>query len=74
MPTLHAVEDDFILNANEDIERGSTVILSQFFFVDQAGNFLVDQAGNFLIGYGYETVVAQILHAGADDFKLNAEQ
>lgn len=76
MLDLHALPDDFQLNANADTERGTdvhTVTLGPYYLVDELGNYLVDELGNRLIAYDTENVYPQILHTLPDDFQLNAE-
>lgn len=71
---LHALADDWNLNANGDTERGS-VVLAQFgyYLTDPQGNRLTDPSGNYLVGYQSVSYYPQILHALPDDFNLNAE-
>ena len=72
--TLHALPDDWNLNALYDTPRstgGSFPFL--YYLTDTAGNKLTDTAGNYLVAYNLETLYPQILHSIPDDFTLNAE-
>lgn len=71
---LHALPDDFKLNARDDTARSTgTEFLELVYLVDELGNNLTDESGNFLVGYFSSTVYPQILHALPDDFRLRAE-
>jgi hypothetical protein len=71
---LHALADDFNLNANADTERGEGVYLTfTAYLSDTVGNRLTDPAGNYLTAQVVELQYPQILHTLPDDFHLNAE-
>lgn len=71
--TLHALADDWKLNALADTPRSSGLTLNfPAYLTDESGNRLTDQSGNYLIGYYSDTVYPQVLHANQDDFKLRA--
>lgn len=70
---LHALADDFNLNALGDTERsGGTTIYIPAYLTDPSGNRLTDPSGNYLIGNYEELVYPQVLHAIQDDFSLRA--
>jgi hypothetical protein len=71
---LHALPDDWNLNANRDsVERGAYLvdIAFPYYLTDPAGDRLTDPAGNYLIGYELQSFAPQVLHALPDDFNLN---
>ena len=71
---LHALPDDFKLNALDDVERSTgTDFFELVYLTDELGNRLTDESGNYLVGYLSSTVYPQILHALPDDFRLRAE-
>lgn len=71
---LHAIQDDFKLNALGDTEKSAgTQFVFLYYLTDTAGNKLTDTAGNYLVGYLREEIRLQVLHAIQDDFRLNAE-
>lgn len=70
---LTALADDFKLNAPAMTGTIATVRADLYFLVDELGNQLIDEADNPLVGYLELDANAFLLHATADDFKLNAE-
>lgn len=74
MFNLHAMADDWSLNALADTERSDGLSANFLYYLtDELGNYLTDESGNRLVGYEAETVYPQMLHALPDDFVLNAE-
>ena len=71
--TLHTVQDDFVLNAGDDVHKESMTFPGVFYLLDTAGNYLVDTAGNRLAFYEVVTETRQVLNTLQDDFVLNTE-
>jgi hypothetical protein len=72
---LHALPDDFLLNANGDAPRGAAVGLTfTVYLTDENGNYLTDELGHRLIGDLTEFISPIQLTTLPDDFNLNSEQ
>lgn len=67
---LHALADDWSLNAQSYSKGLVARMYVEYFLVDIDGNFLVDIDGNFLVTGVMETSATTVLHALADDFQL----
>jgi len=71
---LHALQDDWTLNADADTDRSTgSVFYFSYNLTDPSGNKLKDPLGNYLVGLQSSTMYPQFLHALPDDFSLNAE-
>lgn len=72
MFNLHALPDDFNLNALDDTPRGEAAFLSfTYTLTAPNGDILTDTLGNHLTGIELVEVFPQILNALPDDFNLN---
>jgi hypothetical protein len=75
MSALHAIQDDFALNAYPDFKRdiSPTTMIFVYDLVDASGNNLIDVDGNQLVTVESQSLYLQSLHTIQDDFALNAE-
>jgi hypothetical protein len=74
MLSLHALPDDWKLNALWDTERSSNfTAFYRDYLVDGSGNYLTDESGNRLVAVYSQTISPQKLNALPDDWKLNSE-
>lgn len=72
---LHALQDDYNLNALADTKRGteSLTFMNFVYMTDPQGNRLTDPQGNYLVGIELqENVYAMTLQSKQDDLSLVA--
>lgn len=72
MMQLHALADDWALNAPEFLEKDTEFVFTAgpFYLTDELGNKLTDELGNYLIAYNETNVFPLMLHAAPDDWSL----
>lgn len=71
--TIHALSDDWVLNANQLFETFDTYAYENAYLTDASGNRLTDASGNYLVGPYRVTTSTLLIHALANDEVMNTE-